>query len=158
MRERPWLCGGVLAGSTRGPRHAEGPQSVADFWFDPRCARHGCVALDPRVAKVRDIEVNFPTSPGLAILNENRDDCPSNTAKGMAAWGPVRVAIAARQARGRKGLVATFTAIDSPDSQPGATTNSAGSSPSRWRTPVCPRSWQAATSDAYDALQKPPRG
>ncbi len=41
-----------------------------------------------------------------------------------------------------KSRPAVSTAMGNRDSQPWATTNSTRSSPSRWRTPVCPRSGQ----------------
>jgi len=85
---------------TRGPsRNAE--KSVADFWFDPLCP--WCWITSRwilEVEKVRDIEVNFHVM-SLAVLNENRRTCRAVPRSLKQAWKPVRVAIAAEEAKGR---------------------------------------------------------
>ena len=86
-------------------------KSVADFWFDPLCP--WCWITSRwilEVEKVRDIEVNFHVM-SLAVLNENKD-IPEEYKQGLAqAWKPVRVAIAAEQAKGSRSSRRCHTAM-----------------------------------------------
>lgn len=83
----------------------------ADFWFDPMCP---WAWLTSRwmleVERIRDVEVQWHVM-SLAVLNENNEIPPEYAEAMAAAWGPVRVCIAAEQAVGPQILGPLYTAL-----------------------------------------------
>ncbi len=89
----------------------EAGRTPVDFWFDPLCP---WAWMSSRwlleVEKVRPIAPSFHVM-SLAYLNSDKDIPDSYREKLEAAWGPVRVAIAAAQSEGDQVLLPLYTAM-----------------------------------------------
>ncbi|MCM2391972.1 DsbA family protein [Streptomyces albipurpureus] len=92
---------------------SENGKTPVDFWFDPLCPWAWMTSRWMlEVEKVRDVEVSWHVM-SLAVLNEDKlDEIPEKYREGLkAAWGPVRVAIAAREQHGAEVLGKLYTAL-----------------------------------------------
>ena len=90
----------------------EQPPVQVDFWFDPLCPWAWITSR--WMLEVKQVR---PVAPvwhvmSLAVLNEARDDLPEDyKARMAAAWGPVRVCVAAEQKFGPEHVLPLYTAI-----------------------------------------------
>ncbi|GAB96828.1 hypothetical protein KILIM_050_00100 [Kineosphaera limosa NBRC 100340] len=96
--------------STPQTSDASGGQRVR-MWFDPACPWAWMTSRWlMEVERVRDIHVEWHVM-SLAVLNEGRDLAPDYRALMDAAWGPVRVIMAAKAEHGEEVVKKLYDAI-----------------------------------------------
>lgn len=91
--------------------NATAERTPVDFWFDPMCPWAWMTSrwlLE--VEKVRRIAPSFQVM-SLAYLNEDKDIPDDYRQFLQAAWGPVRVCVAAAEAEGQDVLLPLYTAL-----------------------------------------------
>lgn len=90
----------------------EQPPVHVDFWFDPLCPWAWITSRWMlEVEHVRPVTTHWHVM-SLAVLNEGRDELSDDYKKLMAAaWGPVRVCVAAEQKSGPEFVLPLYTAI-----------------------------------------------
>lgn len=88
-----------------------GVKTQVEFWFDPMCPWAWITSRwVTEVARLRDLDITWSVM-SLAILNEGKPVPPQYAAAMEAAWGPVRVCIAAAERDGNVVLGPLYTAF-----------------------------------------------
>ncbi|MEO3754931.1 DsbA family protein [Streptomyces sp. B6B3] len=128
-------------------------KTPADFWFDPLCPWAWMTSRWMlEVEKQRPVEVRWHVM-SLSVLNEKRlDDLPPDYAEAMrAAWGPVRVCVAAEQEHGSQVLGPLYTEIGTRFHNQGRPKNAETLAEALAAAGLPTDLVQAADSDRYDA-------
>jgi len=82
-----------------------------EFWFDPMCPWAWITSRWlVEVSRMRDLDITWSVM-SLAVLNEHNEIPPGYAEAMKAAWGPVRVCIAAREQHGVAVLGPLYTAF-----------------------------------------------
>jgi len=126
------------------------PQTV-DFWFDPACPWAWMASrwID-EVARHRDVDVRWHVM-SLSVVNEGRELSPSYRREMDAAWGPVRVLVAAAEAHGDGVLKPLYDAMGSRRHPGGRTDAEAIVAESLAEVGLPAALAAAATTDEHDA-------
>ena len=125
--------------------------TVVDVWVDPACPWAWMTSRwITEVADVRRLDLRWHVM-SLAVLNEGRDLPADYRAKIDAAWGAVRVLVAAAAEHGEKQIGPLYTAIGTRVHPGGRTDLDAVLRESLAEVGLPEELADAASADAYDA-------